>query len=196
MEIMNSAGEITVLLRAWSEGDRAALDDLIPLVYRKLYATARRYMAQQSPSHILQSTALVNETYLQLARLGEIHWRDRGQFFAVCAQLMRHILTDHARMQLSLKRGRGETLVSLDEDLAIPTRDAAAELVALDEALQTLSEFDERMSQVVQLHVFGGLSMEEIGVAMKISQRTVMREWKSAKLWLLRELDRSNQHAK
>jgi|HubBroStandDraft_6_1064221.scaffolds.fasta_scaffold05241_3 RNA polymerase sigma-70 factor (ECF subfamily) len=193
---MSSAGEITVLLRAWGHGDRSALDNLIPLVYRKLYVTARHYMAQQNPGHILQSTALVNETYLQLARIGEIHWRDRGQFFAVCAQLMRHILTDHARMQLSLKRGNGEVAVPIDEDLSIPGRDAAAELIALDDALQGLAEFDERMSQVVQLRVFGGLSVEEVGVVMKISERTVMREWKSAKLWLLRELDRSNKHAK
>jgi RNA polymerase sigma factor (TIGR02999 family) len=109
---------------------------------------------------------------------------------------MRHILTDHARMQLSLKRGNGEVAVPIDEDLSIPGRDAAAELIALDDALQGLAEFDERMSQVVQLRVFGGLSVEEVGVVMKISERTVMREWKSAKLWLLRELDRSNKHAK
>jgi RNA polymerase sigma factor (TIGR02999 family) len=185
--------EITILLHAWRSGDSDALGKLTPLVYRELYDASRRCMARQGPDHILQSTALVNETYLQLAQMGEVNWQDRGHFFAVCTQLMRRILTDYARSRLYLKRGGQAQQVPFDENLGVPDRDPSAALVALDDALQDLAAFDERMSQIVQLRVFVGLSVEETADALKVSERTVKREWKSARVWLLRELDRGKK---
>lgn len=186
---------ITLLLRAWSTGDEQALNRLTPLVYRDLYRTAQRYMAAEKPGHILQNTALVNETYLQLARLGEIDWQDRGHFFAMCARVMRHVLAQYARDRLSLKGGGGAQLLPLDESLvALP--DPCPDLVALDDALGRLAALDERKSQVVELRVFVGLSVEEIANLLKISEGTVKRDWRLAKAWLLRELNDGNGHAK
>lgn len=190
-----SPGEITTLLRDWNRGDTSALRELIPLVYPQLQAAARHYMAKEDSGHILQSTALINETYLQLVRLDRIHWQDRGHFFAVCARLMRRVLTDYARAQLSLKRGQRAQEQPLNENVVVPIRDARAELIALDDALQELAALDERMGRIVQLHIFGGFTMEEIAAAMGISERTVFREWIQAKLWLLRELDGNHRNA-
>jgi RNA polymerase sigma-70 factor, ECF subfamily len=188
-----SIGDITVLLRAWREGDRQALEDLIPLVYQELYLTAKRYMARQKPDHILQSTALVNETYLHLAKLGEIDWQDRGHFFAVCAQVMRRILTDYARSRLYQKRGGEVQHVPFDES-SMAVRSPRRDLIALDDALHSLAQLDNRKSQVVELRVFGGMSIEETADALRISIGTVKRDWNLARSWLLRELDRGKRN--
>src|SRR5580700_9763375 len=170
-----SVHEITQLLRAWSAGDEEALDRLTPLVYRELHRAAQRYMARQQPDHTLQTTALVNEVYLRLVAFKEVSWVDRAHFFAVCAQLMRRILTDWARGQQYLKRGKG------------------ARHVCFDEALKALSDVNSRRSQVVELRFYGGLSVEETAGVLKVSPETVMRDWKLAKLWLLREMSGGKQ---
>ena len=186
---MNTAAtDITVLLRAWSSGDRHAFDNLIPLVYQKLYAAAQRYMSQQGPGHVLQNTALVNETYLQLAKLGKVDWQNRNHFYAVSAQLMRRILTDYARAQLSAKRGGAIEHVTADDKIADPNWHAA--LISLDDALRDLGAIGERMLKIVELRAFVGLSVAEIAEALNISESTVKREWQIAKVWLLRELSR------
>jgi RNA polymerase sigma factor (TIGR02999 family) len=182
-----SVHEVTQLLRAWSAGDQDALDKLTPLVYRELHRAARRYMARQQPDHTLQTTALVNEVYLRLVAFKEVSWADRAHFFAVCAQLMRRILTDWARRQSYLKRGKGARPVPLDEALII-SPERGPDLVALDDALKALSEVNRRESQVVELRFYGGLSVEETAGVLKVSPETVMRDWKMAKLWLLREM--------
>ncbi len=182
-----SVHEITQLLRAWSAGDEEALDRLTPLVYQELHRAAQRYMARQQPDHTLQTTALVNEVYLRLVAFKEVSWADRVHFFAVCAQLMRRILTDWARGQQYLKRGKGAQHVCFDEALAV-SPERGPDLVALDEALKVLSEVNSRRSQVVELRFYGGLSVEETAGVLKVSPETVMRDWKLAKLWLLREM--------
>jgi RNA polymerase sigma-70 factor (ECF subfamily) len=188
-----SLSGITVLLRAWSNGDNQALDQLTSAVYGELHRLAQYHMAGEKPDHILQSTALVDEIYLQLVNLHEIDWQDRSHFFGVCSQLMRRTLTDYARSRLQVKRGGHVQRVSFDDVLEVPYHDADAELIALDDALRDLAAFDERMSQVVQLRFFGGFSVAETAAALKISESTVKREWESAKVWLLRELDRGNK---
>jgi len=182
-----SVHEISQLLRAWSAGDEEALDRLTPLIYRELHRAAQRYMARQQPDHTLQTTALVNEVYLRLVAFNEVSWADRAHFFAVCAQLMRRILTDWARGQQYLKRGKGAQPVCFDEALVV-SPERGPELVALDEALKALSEVNSRRSQVVELRFYGGLSVEETAGVLKVSPETVMRDWKLAKLWLLREM--------
>jgi len=182
-----SVHEVTQLLRAWSAGDQDALDKLTPLVYRELHRTAQRYMARQQPDHTLQTTALVNEVYLRLVAFKEVSWADRAHFLAVCAQLMRRILTDWARGQQYQKRGKGARHVALDEALILSPK-RSPDLVALDEALKALAEADLRKSQVVELRFYGGLSVEETAGVLKVSPETVMRDWKLAKLWLLREM--------
>ena len=187
-----SVHEVTQLLRAWSAGDQDALDKLTPLVYRELHRAAKRYMARQQSDHTLQTTALVNEVYLRLVAFKEVSWTDRAHFFAVCAQLMRRILTDWARRQQYVKRGKGARHVSLDEALVI-SPERSPDLVALDEALKALSEVNRRESQVVELRFYGGLSVEETAGVLKVSPETVMRDWKLAKLWLLREMSGGKQ---
>jgi RNA polymerase sigma factor (TIGR02999 family) len=182
-----SAHEITQLLRAWSEGDSQALEKLTPLVYEELHRSARRYMGRERPDHTLQTTALINEVYMRLVDLAEVTWQDRAHFFAVCARLMRRILTDFARSRHYLKRGGNAPRISFDEFLFVPP-EPTADLVALDGALNALGEVDERKSQVVELRFFGGLSVEETAEVLKVSTETVKRDWKLAKLWLLREL--------
>lgn len=188
-----STNGITALLRAWGSGDRKALEKVMPLVYSHLHATAQAYMGQQNPGHILQSTALVNETYLRLVRLKEIEWQDRGHFYAVCAQLMRQVLIDYARSRLSRKRGGGEAQVSFDEVEAFLSGGMSAEFIALDDALGKLAALDPRMSQVVQYRLFAGASVEDTAAALHVSERTVKREWHAAQVWLARELDRGKQ---
>jgi RNA polymerase sigma factor (TIGR02999 family) len=174
---------ITQLLMSWSQGDKAALDQLVQVVYPELRRLAKRHMARENPEHTLQTSALINEAYLKLLDRQETNWQDRAHFYAVAAQVMRHILIDHARRHLYNKRGGGAPHVPLDE--AEVFKDArAAELVELDEALEVLAKLDSRRSQVVELKFFAGLSAEEIGEVMSISPATVQREWRAAKAWL------------
>jgi RNA polymerase sigma-70 factor, ECF subfamily len=187
-----SAHEVTQLLRAWSAGDQDALAKLTPLVYRELHRAAKRYMARQQPDHTLQATALVNEVYLRLVAFKEVNWEDRAHFFAVCAQLMRRVLTDWARRQRYLKRGKEARHVPLDEALIL-SPERGPDLVALDDALKSLSEVDRRKCQVVELRYYGGLSVDETAGVLKVSPETVMRDWRMAKLWLLREMSGGKQ---
>jgi len=179
--------EVTQLLLAWSQGDRSALDRLIPLVYEELRRLAHRYMGQERTGHTLQTTALVNEAYLRLIDSSQVQWQNRAHFFAVSAQLMRRILVDFARAHRNLKRGGEAQRVSLDEALLAP-QEPDADLVALDEALTALAAIDPRQAQAVELRFFGGLSVEETAEVLKVSPETVHRDWRVAKAWLLREL--------
>ena len=182
-----SGDDITQLLQAWGDGNQAALDRLMPLVYAQLRQAAHRYMARERRGHTLQTTALVNEVYVRLAKAREMRWQDRVHFFALSAQMMRRILTDHARARQYAKRGGGAQVVSLDEAPEVSPK-PRADLVALDDALKRLAAVDERKSRVVELRYFGGLSVEETSEVLKVSPETVMRDWKLAKAWLLREL--------
>ncbi len=184
--------EITQLLLSWSEGDEAALDRLVPLVYPELRKLARRYMRRENPGHTLQTSALINEAYLRLVDQQHVQWEDRAHFFAVATQVMRHILIDHARRYRYSKRGSGAQRVPLDEALVLG-QERAVDLVALDEALTSLAKIDERKSKIVELRFFGGLSVEETAEVMKLSAVTVMREWRTAKAWLHSEITRTQQ---
>ena len=177
---------VSGLLRAWSDGDRAALDRLTPIVYDELRRLAGHYMKGERPGHSLQTTALVNEAYMRLVDYNSMQWQNRAHFFAVSSQLMRRILEDHARRH-NLKRGGGVQHVSF-EDTAEVGSDRAADLVALDDALHALARVDPRKVQVVEMRFFGGLSVEETAEVLKISPVTVMRDWSTAKAWLYREL--------
>ncbi len=179
--------EITGLLLAWSRGDSLALEKLTPLVYEELHRTARRYMAREQPGHTLQPTALINEVYLRLVDLTNVQWQDRAHFFALCASMMRRILIDFARARNYQKRGGEARRIPFDEALFV-SREPPADIVALDEALTGLAGVDRRKSQVVELRFFGGLSVEETAAVLKVSDETVKRDWRIAKLWLLREL--------
>jgi RNA polymerase sigma-70 factor, ECF subfamily len=179
--------EVTRLLEEWSEGKSEAIDELMPMVYEELKRMAKSYMNSQPSGHTLQTTALIHEAYLKLADQREKRWQNRAHFFAVAAQAMRHILVDHARSHQTQKRG-GETKIVSLEDVAIISNERADELVLLDEALQNLTALDERKGRVVELRYFGGLSVEETAEVLKISQETVMRDWRFAKTWLLREI--------
>ncbi len=182
-----SSSEVTGLLRAWSQGDEEALQKLMPVVYDQLHAAARRYMAGERAGHTLQTTALIHETYLRLVDIRHVKWQDRAHFFAVCAQLMRRILIDFARSRGYQKRGGDAHHVNFDEALVV-TAQPDSNLVALDDALNRLAKVDERKSKVVELRFFGGLGVKETAEVMKVSADTVMRDWKFAKVWLLREL--------
>ncbi|MBI1766088.1 MAG: sigma-70 family RNA polymerase sigma factor [Acidobacteria bacterium] len=184
----STSPQITQLLLAWGAGDEAALAQLMPLVYAELRQVAARHLRRQRPGHTLQTTALVNEAYLRLIDSSQVRWQNRAHFFAVSAQLMRRILVDFARSRQNLKRGGGAQQVSLDEALAVaPER--GADLLALDDALTRLAALNPRQAQVVELRYFGGLSEEESAEALKVSLRTVQRDWKLARLWLYRELN-------
>jgi RNA polymerase sigma factor (TIGR02999 family) len=182
---------VTQLLIAWSDGEEEALEKLVPLVYDELRRIARRYMKREGAGHTLQTTALVNEAYLRLIEQKETKWRNRAHFFAISAQLMRRILVSMARARYADKRGGDARQVSLDEALVI-SEERAAELVALDEAMDELAALDPRRSRVVELRYFGGLSVEETAEVLKISPETVMRDWKRAKAWLYAELSRKH----
>jgi RNA polymerase sigma factor (TIGR02999 family) len=181
--------EVTQLLIAWSNGEEEALEKLVPLVYDELHRIARRYMKHEPAGHTLQTTALVNEAYLRLIEQKGMKWQNRAHFFAISAQLMRRILVSMARARYANKRGGEARQVSLDEALVI-SEERAAELVALDEAMNELAALDPRRSRVVELRYFGGLSVEETAEVLKISPETVMRDWKRAKAWLYTELNR------
>jgi RNA polymerase sigma factor (TIGR02999 family) len=178
---------VTRLLRAWGQGDEGALEQLAPLVEKELHRLAHKYMRGERPGQTLQTTALVNEVYLRLIDIQDVSWQDRAHFFAVSARIMRRILTDFARSRQYLKRGGGRFQVSWDEALAV-SQEPDADIVALDDALNQLALLDQRKAQVVELRFFGGLSIEEAAEVLKISQQTVMRDWKFAKSWLMREL--------
>jgi RNA polymerase sigma factor (TIGR02999 family) len=179
--------ELTHLLRAWSDGDAKAFDQLVPIVYNELRRLARRYMANERGVQTLQTTALANEAYLRLVDAANVRWQDRVHFFAVCARIMRRILVDAARARGSKKRGVRTSGIDLDADLAA-TPQRSDELVALDDALNALAEFDARKARVVELRFFGGLSVEETADVLKISPQSVLRDFKLAKAWLMREL--------
>lgn len=182
-----SSENVTGLLLAWSDGDQAALEKLIPLVYAELHRLARRYMRGENAGHTLQTSALVNEAYLRLIDAHRVRWQNRSHFFAVSAQLMRRILVDFARARQSLKRGGRARQVSLDESLVV-SRERGADLLALDEALERLGALNARQSQVVELRYFGGLNEEEVAEVLKVSSRTVRHDWNLARAWLYREL--------
>jgi RNA polymerase sigma factor (TIGR02999 family) len=182
-----SSSNVTELLRAWGNGDQTALEQLTPLVYEELHRIARYHMSRESEGHTLQTTALINEVYLRLVDFHDVRWQDRAHFFAVSAQLMRRILVDFARSRGRGKRGAGAVHLSLEEAPAL-SRQPDRDLVALDEALKTLASVDERKSKVVELRFFGGLSVEETAEVLSVSAHTVSRDWKFAKVWLLREL--------
>jgi RNA polymerase sigma-70 factor (ECF subfamily) len=181
-----SGSQVTEFLRAWSDGDRAALDSLTPIVYDELHRLARRYMKSERLGHSLQATALVNEAYMRLVDYKNMQWQNRAHFFAVSAQLMRRILVDHARRH-NLKRGRGIQHIPLDET-AVVGGERAADMVALDDAMNLLGKLDPRKVQVVEMRFFGGLSVEETAEVLKVSAVTVMRDWNTAKAWLYRQL--------
>ena len=184
---VSGSKQITHLLLAWGQGDQAALEALMPLVYDELRKVAARHLRGQRPGHTLQTTALVNEAYLRLIDASQVQWQNRAHFFAVAAHLMRRILVDFARTRNYQKRGGGVQPVSLDEAMIVaPER--GADLLALDEALTRLQALNARQAQVVELRYFGGLSEEETAEALKISVRTVRRDWNFARVWLHREL--------
>ena len=178
--------QVCELLRAWSDGDASALERLTPIVYDELHRLARRYMRGERPGHSLQTTALVNEAYMRLVDYERMQWQNRAHFFAVSAQVMRRILVEHARRH-NLKRGGGLPHVSLDE-AALVGGHRAADLVALDDAMNTLAQLDPRKAQVVEMRFFGGLNVDEAADVLKVSPATVMRDWNTAKTWLYREL--------
>ncbi len=179
--------EVTELLKESARGDRAALDQLLPLVYNELRGIADRYLRRERPDHTLQTTALINEVYLRFAGQKGVRWQDRAHFFAAAATLMRRVLIDHARGSRYLKRGGGARKVALEE-AAVLSPERASDLVALDEALGRLAAVDARKARVVELRYFGGLSVEEAAEVLGVSQVTVMRDWALARAWLRREM--------
>jgi len=181
------SAQITQLLLSWKKGDETAFEELIPLVYPELKRLARRYMGRENPGHTLQTSALINEAYLRLVDQHNIQWQDRGHFFAVATRVMRHILIDHARGHARTKRGGGASHLPLDDAEAL-MKERAAEIIELDEALQTLATLDPRKSQIVELRFFGGLTVEETAEVMGLSAITIKREWRSAKAWLHTEI--------
>jgi RNA polymerase sigma-70 factor, ECF subfamily len=187
----SSSTDVTELLRAWGNGDQAALDRLTPLVYNELHRIARSHMSRETEGHTLQTTALIHEAYLRLVDFQRAQWRDRAHFFAVSSRLMRRILIDFARSRGCQKRGAGAPQLSLD-DAPLVCNELDTNIVALDSALKALASVDERKSKVVELRFFGGLSVEETGEVLRISAETVMRDWKFAKVWLLREMSQES----
>jgi RNA polymerase sigma factor (TIGR02999 family) len=186
LDLPDGSGDITQLLRAWTEGDQRALSELTPVVYAELHRLAHRCMRRERPGHSLQTTALVNEAYLRLVDYTRMQWQNRAHFFAVSAQVMRRILVEHARRH-NVKRGRGLRHVALDEAVVVSS-EPGVDLVALDDALNALGRVDPRKVQVVEMRFFGGLSVNEIAAVLKVSPVTVRRDWSSAKIWLYREL--------
>lgn len=185
---------VTKLLVQWNKGDRAALEALIPLVYEELRRLARHYLSREKQNHTLSSTALVHEAYLRLVTQKDVTWQNRAHFFGVAAQMMRRILVDHARRRAYAKRGGHAVTLALDEAMATPQQ-REVDLVALDDALNSLAKLDERQSRMVELRFFGGLSIEETSEVLGISAPTVKREWASARAWLYREISRGSLDA-
>jgi len=185
--------KVTDLLQAWSSGDGEALQKLVPLVYRQLHRAAQRYIAGERSGHTLQATALINEVYLRLVNVRQIDWQNRAHFLAICAQLMRRILTDFARARHYQKRGGRAPHVPFDDALLVSSQ-PDVDLVALDDALKRLAVIDPRKSRVVELRFFGGLGVKETAHVLKMSSETVMRDWKLARVWLLRDLSGGKHH--
>jgi RNA polymerase sigma factor (TIGR02999 family) len=185
--------DVTQLLRAWSNGEQEALDQLIPLVYHELHRLAHRYMGRERSAHTLQSTALVHEAYERLINLKDVNWKNRAHFFAVSAQVMRRILVDYARSRRYSKRGGEWRQIPLNEAVAV-FHDHRTDIVALDDALQALAGIDPRKNRVVEMRFFGGLSIKETAEVLNVSEETVVRDWRLAKVWLLRELSREEPH--
>jgi RNA polymerase sigma-70 factor (ECF subfamily) len=186
--------QVTQLLCAWRSGDPGAFEKLIPLVQPELQRLAHHYMSRERPGHTLQTTALLDDAYLQLADKTHPQWQNRAHFFAVAAQLMRRIMVDHARQQHALKRSGGAIRVTLNECAAV-TQTRAAELLALDEALEKLAAFDQRKARVVEMRYFGGLTMGEIADVLKIHVNTVARDWTAARAWLFAALSGEDMDA-
>jgi RNA polymerase sigma factor (TIGR02999 family) len=182
------SGTVTALLRAWGDGDDAALEQLTPLVEAELRRLARAYMARERRDHTLQATALVNEAFLRLTEARRVRWQDRAHFLGISARLMRRVLVDHARARGYRKRGGGAERVTLVEEL-VASPGLALDVIALDRALDALAAVDVRKSRVVELRYFGGLSLEETAEVLHVSPDTVKRDWRLAKLWLLHELE-------
>ncbi len=188
---MSDSRQITILLREWSNGNREALDELLPLVHGELHKQARRYLRKERADHTLQTTALIHEAYLKLIDQRSVEWESRTHFFAIAAQMMRRILVDHARARLSEKRGGIDAVkLPLDEAMLIVVDEKNVDLIALDEVLTRLEAVDEQQARVVELRYFSGLSLEETAAALKISRATAARDWAMAKAWLHRELTR------
>lgn len=182
-----AAREITQLLKAWGEGDPSALDQLAPLVYAELHRLARGYMRGEREGHLLQTTALINEAWVRLIDWQDAQWQNRAHFFGVAAQMMRRILVDFARERGASKRGGSAQRVVLEEAVLVSAK-RSADIIALDEALNTLAEFDARKSRIVEMRFFGGLDVVETAAVLKLSSRTVKREWNLARAWLYQEL--------
>lgn len=185
--VSDNANHITEQLIAWSNGDQAALGQLIPVVYQELRRMADRFLRHEAPGHTLQPTALVHEAWLRLIDQTRVNWQNRAQFFGVAAQMMRRILVDHAKTKHREKRGGDAVKLSLDEIINL-SQERAADLIALDEALDALGNFDRRKCSVVELRYFGGLSVEETAEVLSVSPDTVMRDWKLAKAWLYQQM--------
>jgi RNA polymerase sigma-70 factor, ECF subfamily len=184
---MTQTHELTQLLIDWSNGDRAALDKLMPLIDEELRRLAHRYMTRERAGHTLQTTALVNEAFLRLVNRKNLHWQNRAHFFGIAAQLMRTILVDHARSHASAKRGGGAHKLELDEAMVV-SQQKASEVIALDDALKQLALLDPQQSRIVELRFFGGLTVEEAAEVLQVSPATIKREWSTAKAWLYHEL--------
>ena len=185
----SASSQVTQLLLAWNTGDKAALDQLIPIVYDELHRLARNYMHREHAGHALQTTALIHETYLKLIDVRQVEWQNRAHFYGIAAHAMRRILIDHARSRQAGKRGSGETQLSLDDNLVV-SNERHRELIALDDALTALAAFDPQKSRLVELRYFGGLSIEETAEVLGISTATVIRQWRLAKAWLHDEISR------
>jgi RNA polymerase sigma factor (TIGR02999 family) len=182
---------ITGLLRAWTAGDTDALEQLAPLVDRELHRLASRYMTHERPGHTLQATALVNEAYVRLIAWQDVEWQNRAHFFGVAARLMRRILVDHARARISAKGGAGRRQVSLDEAAEV-SKNGASTVIAVDEALKGLATVNPRAAQAVEFRFFAGMTTEEAAEVLNVSTITVLRDWRFAKSWLLREITRAH----
>jgi len=186
------APDVTRLLLSWSQGNQAALDELMPLVYDELRRLASAYLRRERSNHTLQSTALVHEAFMRLVNQQEVQWRNRAHFFAIAAQMIRRILVDYARAQNTEKRGSGSVKLELDEAMAAPLESGFdLDLLALNDALNQLSHLDARQSRIVELRFFAGLSIEETAEVMKLSPASIKREWKTARAWLFREMTRN-----
>ncbi|MDD5543995.1 MAG: sigma-70 family RNA polymerase sigma factor [Acidobacteriia bacterium] len=183
--------DLTILLKEWSGGNKAALDKLLPAVYSELRRLAGHYLRHERPGHTFQATDLVHEAYVRLIDQQRVDWQNRAHFYGVAAQMMRRILVDHARRHISEKRGGGQPHLRLDEAIEAPSK-LHREVVALDEALTRLAEIDPRKSRMVEFRFFGGLSVEETAAALGIAPATVMRDWALARAWLMREMDAKN----
>ncbi len=188
---MPSAQQVTQLLVEWGNGNHAALEELMPVVYSELHKMAKRYMGKQNPNHTLQTTALIHEACLRLAGDSARHWQNRAHFFGVAAKAMRHVLVDHARTTHAAKRGGAARALRFDEEIDT-SGERMGQLIALDDALTDLAKLHPRQSEVIELRFFGGLSVEETAKLLKVSPETVMRDWRIAKAWLHGELNRTN----